>query len=129
MGQIYVLNKVLKFIPFYLNLPETKKTFLTPFNALFGEIMSQIENRQVGERILLVHKNAIEFNRLIHLLAKKKYFTVKLKKKVVFTVVDLFGSKIKYFNSDSLTTIYSNYKTGFKTQFIDKSLSCGDLML
>lgn len=129
MGQIYVLNKFLKFIPFYLDLPETKDTFLTPVDALFREIMSQIENRQVGKRILLVHRNAIEFNRLIHLLARRKYFTVKLKKKMVFAVVDLFGSKIQYFNSDSLNTIYSNYKPGFKAQFIDKSVNCGDILL
>lgn len=128
-GQVYLLNKALKFLPFYLTLNETKVTFLTPFNALFREIISQIENRQVGKRILLAHKNSIEFNQLIHLLARRKFFTVKLSKKVVFKVVNLFGSKLHYFDTDSLTSIYSNYKTDFRTHFIDKSLDCGDFYL
>ena len=128
MGQVHKLNKLLKKLPFYLNLPETKEIFLTPTYSLIHEINTQINHSQKGYRILLAHKDSISFNSLLQKLGGTKFLTLKLNKKFIFFIINFFGQKIHYFNTDALQSIYRSYRADFKNYFIDKSNDCGALV-
>jgi hypothetical protein len=120
-GQVKSLKKVLRKLPFSVQLDGANEQYLTPVEGLISELIFQIRNQQRGSRIFIAHKIPINFNVLLVRLGGIKPFSFTIRKKMVLFIFKIMNIKLNYFNSDSILGIYSEYKKDFKLQYIDKS--------
>jgi hypothetical protein len=119
-GQLSKIKKVLKTLPFNVELSGTKLVYITPVQAIADFLMRPKDKKIYrGKRILLCQPEAIPFNLLLSKLVENKMFKVKFSEKRLNLIIKLNPFKTRYFSSDSYMALFSEFKSDLISSTID----------
>jgi len=119
-GQLFKIKKILKILPFNIELLGSKLVYITPIQAIL-DFLVQLENKEIyrGKRVLLYNSEAIPFNLLLTRLAGKKIFKVKFSRKAINLILKINPFKTRYFSSDSYKALLVDFKGDLTSNSID----------
>jgi hypothetical protein len=119
-GQLLKMKKLLKILPFNIELSESKLVYLTPVQAIVDFIIQlKKEETYLGKRILLCQFEAVPFNLLLVRLAGNKIFKIKFNNKGQNLIIKFYPFKTRYFSSDRFMALFSEFKSDLISSSVD----------
>jgi uncharacterized protein YbjT (DUF2867 family) len=122
-GQIHKIGLILKSLPFRIHFKDAGSQRITPVAALVEEIFSCCLMWPKAGRIILAYPEVLNFNDILSAIGPRRLLSINLRRKFLEFFFDKIRIKLRYFNSDSLKGIYSQYSRLIEDDSEDKSKS------